>query len=425
MADQDAVQIAIEALKEMHGEKGDGHCFPSDEIWAHYKGELPASGKRPPLVNYLAANGYLAATGRTAKSVSVARKGAPTTEYTFGEKISPESLDMARERTSGAWSYLADPPATSASATLDYPKQRLLHGCPGSGKSYQLAKDAEQAHWVLRTVFHPETRYSDFVGGLRPVSIYRVAEGDAPKYVGADVPGEPYVHYVIQPGPMLKAYHLACANPDKSVVLLIEELSRAVAAHVFGDTLQLLDRLDIPKGSLPQGVSEYEIEPRSDIGAWLLANDVKHEHVRAGRMRFPANLYIWATMNRSDQNARQLDSAFLRRWDKQYLSYLEECAYDDAPVVYGGKTISWGVLRKAINARLQSFEGVPEDKFIGPYFLSQSKLVNAAVLAEDLWGHLWNDVLKSRAPSFFSGAATLAELLQSWDGGNGAPLGDI
>lgn len=229
----------------------------------------------------------------------------------------------------------------------------------------------------------------------------------------------------MQPGPLLKAYHLACENPEKSVVLLIEELSRAVAAHVFGDTLQLLDRLESDKSGIPAGYSEYEIEPRADISAWLGANGIGHMHVRPGRMRLPDNLYIWATMNRSDQNARQLDSAFLRRWDKEYLSYLQTCAYGDAEVQYGGGAVAWEKLRSVINERLKELGGVPEDKFIGPYFLSSAKLKNPGAVAEDLWGYLWNDVLKTRAPTFFPGVTTLAELLNVWDNGQGAPLGDL
>lgn len=428
MVDDKQFGLAVNAVQALFEEKGVGYCFPSDVVWTKFKGPEIESGQKPGVIKRLAAEGYLLGTGRTAKSVSVLRKGAPTTEYTFGPEISRESITAAWEGANSNWSYLEDEPPPAGKLALGFPLQRLLHGCPGSGKSYRLEKESASAHWMIRTVFHPETRYSDFVGGLRPVSIYRVSEdGESPKFVGAaaDVPGEPYVHYVVQPGPMLKAYHLACLHPDKSVVLLIEELSRAVAAHVFGDTLQLLDRLETGQQGIPAGYSEYEIEPRADISAWLGANEIGHKHVRPGRMRLPSNLYIWATMNRSDQNARQLDSAFLRRWDKEYLSYLQDCAYGSTPVRYGGGEVTWTKLRTAINERLKGVGGVPEDKFIGPYFLSVSKLGSASAMAEDLWGYLWNDVLKTRAPSFFPGATTLAELLRAWNNGQGAPLGDL
>ena len=334
----------------------------------------------------------------------------------------------ASEENSNIKEYFEVEPNDHGKLPLSQPLQKILHGCPGSGKSYVLAEDAKDAHFVIRTVFHPETRYSDFVGGLRPESIYRLPQNtdDTPKFEGATtrVPGEPYVQYVVQPGPLLKAYHLACLRPDMSVVLIVEELSRAVAAHVFGDMIQLLDRQE-KEGDEAFGFSEYEIEPRPEIRSWLTFNQILHDKVAPGNMRFPPNLYIWATMNRSDQNARQLDSAFLRRWSKQYLSFREKGAFDDTKVNYGGGVVSWGELRSAINSKLQETEGVPEDKFIGPYFISKRRLIDPDSIYEDLLGYIWNDVLKSRASTFFGGPATFAELKEVWDSGKGSPLGPI
>src|SRR3546814_15005515 len=94
---------------------------------------------------------------------------------------------------------------------------------------------------------------------------------------------------------------------------------------MFGDILQLLDRAE--EGPI-EGYSEYEIEARPDIRSWLLFNEIWNAEVAPGNLRLPPNLYIWATMNRADQNARKLDSAFLRRWDKVYLSYMDTGKHD-------------------------------------------------------------------------------------------------
>src|SRR3546814_4981392 len=71
-------------------------------------------------------------------------------------------------------------------------------------------------------------------------------------------------------------YQVACLHPTKSVVLIIEELSRGVAAHIFGDILQLLDRAE--EGPI-EGYSEYEIEARPDIRSWLLFNEIWNAEV--------------------------------------------------------------------------------------------------------------------------------------------------
>lgn len=425
------------AVVKLFEKNGAGYCFPSDQIWAHYNGPELTSAEKPGRIKGLEKNKFIAATGRITKSVSEARKGSPTKEYTFGEAVSPESLQLAtadsikkpstetRNYDENSSHPLNVTENQNGRFPLEHPLQRLIHGCPGSGKSHLLEVDAAKAHFVIRTVFHPETSYSEFVGSLRPQSIYKIGS-EPQKFVGStiDVPGEPYVQYVVQTGSLLKAYYLACAHPNKSVVLIVEELSRAVAAHVFGDTLQLLDRIE-DVSNKEVGYSTYEIEPRPDISTWLTSNEVWHDHVSLGSMRFPPNLYLWATMNRADQNARQLDSAFLRRWDKHYLSYLIGGANDDAKILYGGASISWKKMREHINNKLKSLDGVPEDKFVGPYMLSARKLGNPRAIYEDLWGYIWNDVLKTRSHLFFDGVKTFADLESAWDNGRGSPIGAI
>jgi len=423
------------AVKKIFKEHGSGYCFPSDLIWEHLEGPQPDGPKKPALIKGLDKDKYIVATGRTTKAVSSLRKGSPTKEYTFGEAISSDSLNRALSSEipqppldevdiiSPDLKFLSQPENSNGQFPLDFPLQCIVHGCPGSGKSYRLAQNAKQAHYVFRTVFHPESSYSDFVGGLRPQSIYRI-EAEKSEYVGStqNVPGEPLVQYVVQPGAFLKAYQVACLHPSKSVVLIIEELSRGVAAHIFGDILQLLDRSE--DGAI-KGYSEYEIEARPDIQSWLLFNEIWNDEVTPGNLRIPPNLYIWATMNRADQNARQLDSAFLRRWDKIYLSYLENGENDGETTLYGGQEVPWGLLRASVNAGLKRIQGISEDKFIGPYMIPKRSLKDANAIYEDLWGYLWNDVLKTRAPSYFEGVSTFAELGQIWQSGAGKPIGEL
>ena len=60
------------------------------------------------------------------------------------------------------------------------PIQKILFGSPGTGKSYQIREIAQQELYLawnehtkslentIKTVFHPEYTYSDFVGKLLP-----------------------------------------------------------------------------------------------------------------------------------------------------------------------------------------------------------------------------------------------------------------
>lgn len=424
---EEEYKLAISAITKFRDSVDAGHRFPPDEVWQYYDGtQLPDSAKKPAITKYLVKEGYIAATGETTKAGSGPRKGSPTTEYTFGLTVCSESVNLI-STTGGPAVFAQNEPKKDGVAKPHNSIQRIIYGCPGSGKSYLLKKDASSAHWATRTVFHPATRYTDFVGGLRPESIYKVEDSSPATYIGSQTPveGEPYVRYVFQPGPMMMAYSMACQHQDKSIVLIIEELSRANAALVFGDMLQLLDRSEYSNDDQFKGVSEYEISPNYEIKNWLLENRIQHSLVSPGCVRFPPNLYIWATMNRSDQNARQVDTAFLRRWKKEYLSYLQPCVYDDLMVSYNGKYLSWGELRRFVNKKLKGIDVIPEDKYIGPYFLTEESLSDPMSICHDLWGYLWHDVLKNKATEYFNGAKTFSEVMDEWREGRGAPIGEI
>ncbi len=140
------------------------------------------------------------------------------------------------------------------------------------------------------------------------------------------------------PGPASNALALAFADPTQNVVLLIEELNRGNAAAIFGELFQLLDRG-------PDGASRYGVELPAEAMQWLRAKGAIDAE---GKVRFPANLYIWATMNSGDQGVFPLDTAFRRRWSYRYLGYSEPCGYAiaDRKVRFAGRDLDWDGLRR-------------------------------------------------------------------------------
>lgn len=308
-------------------------------------------------------------------------------------------------------------PTSSESVGFNFSLQRLIEGSPGSGKSFTLDKDSNLADKVVRTVFHPESGFSDFVGFLSPETAYRV-EDPAPVFTKS-LPGEPVVYYEFSYGPLLEAYILAVMNPEHKIVLIIEELSRAPASLVFGETLQLLDRVrdgEDAAAGVPAGYSRYEIRPKADVQAYLKALDVLPPFTQDGCMRFPSNLYIWATMNRADQNARQLDTAFLRRWNREHISHDSSGVYDERLVSVGGSDMSWGKFRAGLNKLLLD-AGSREDKLIGPYFLPEDKVTDPMAIVDDLFAYVWHDVLREDGGVVFPGVRTFAELRERWFAG--------
>ena len=102
------------------------------------------------------------------------------------------------------------------------------------------------------------------------------------------------------------------------------------------------------------------------------------------------NLYIWATMNSADQGVEVLDTAFKRRWDSEYIGIddaEEKVSSYMVPVGIGSnqRIVSWNDLRKCINTVLSEKCFVPEDKLLGPFFMSKDvlKLANNSDVDRD------------------------------------------
>lgn len=175
---------------------------------------------------------------------------------------------------------------------------------------------------VLRTTFHPDYDYAQFIGCYKPQMI-----------------GEK-VRYSFIPQIFARAYTLAwrlylnCneeSSCESQVYLVIEEINRGNCAQIFGDIFQLLDREE-------NGFSKYSIDADYDFATWLQKESCLKDAVvwkkylscvkmfsqsigESGRvmLSLPPNLNILASMNTSDQSLFPMDSAFKRRFDWEYV----------------------------------------------------------------------------------------------------------
>lgn len=251
------------------------------------------------------------------------------------------------------------------------PKNLIVYGAPGTGKSYYINKLLKDTN-TIRTVFHSETQNSDFVGSLKPVTKM--------------VDGISKVTYEFVAGPFIKAFVAAVTQPNKQIYLIIEEINRANAAAVFGEIFQLLDRD-------AAGRSEYEIQADELLSKYLRDN---LDPAFNGLIYMPSNLNINATMNSSDQGVYPLDSAFKRRWSFKYMPI----DFQDSPkgaVDLDGRRITWDILAKSINEILSThYAYLEEDRFIGPWFLNKNEVHSqfSKAIESKLFTYLWNDVLR-------------------------------
>ncbi len=286
---------------------------------------------------------------------------------------------------------------------LDNPLQQIFYGAPGTGKSHRIKEiirenGIDEKEQVIRTTFHPDSDYSTFVGCYKPImkSVPQtyVVEGKEKPVIDiatSQQSRKDEIVYDYTPQAFVQAYTKAWTT-NKPVILVIEEINRGNCAQIFGDIFQLLDRGD-------DGVSEYEIKPDKALENYLRDyfadfGDVD-EQIRSGKiMKLPANLYIWATMNTSDQSLFPIDSAFKRRWEWKYMPINNHENKGYQIEIGNAKYDWWGFLARinhVINDTTNS-----EDKKLGYFFAkAQGKTIDAEQFVGKVLFYLWNDVFKS------------------------------
>ena len=279
--------------------------------------------------------------------------------------------------------------------------QQIYYGAPGTGKSHRIKKQLEELNVpkgnIFRTTFHPDSDYSSFVGAYKPTmkKQYRYDGKVKAKYyedddlAGAkrdDVIIDKVIQYDFVPQTFIKAYTQAYKKPNENVYLIIEEINRGNCAQIFGDLFQLLDRDD-------NGMSEYPIKADSDLKMYLEGELGKnHDGIKDGELCLPSNLYIWATMNTSDQSLFPIDSAFKRRWDWEY----EPIKYENSKweIEIDGNMYSWTSFQEKVNNRI--FEATnSEDKMLGDFFVKpNNNVISEKQFINKVLFYLWNDVCK-------------------------------
>ncbi|MGR5321156.1 McrB family protein [Vibrio sp. DNB22_19_1] len=252
---------------------------------------------------------------------------------------------------------------------------KIYYGAPGTGKSYSLEQGLDESQ-LIRTVFHPDTQYSDFVGCLKPVM-----EGGS-------------VTYQFRAGPFTEALIKAVNDPLNSYNLVIEEINRAAAAAVFGEIFQLLDREE-------DGSSSYAIDI-SDPDLLNYLNSHTSSAFSSKKIKLPSNLSLLATMNSSDQAVMPMDTAFKRRWEFEYLRIdYSKASRGELTIRINGVNdvescvVPWADFARIINDILIS-ERIAEDRLLGHRFISENELKAGAdhVLKGKLFMYLWDDVLR-------------------------------
>lgn len=286
----------------------------------------------------------------------------------------------------------------------DRPHQIIFYGAPGTGKSHKIKEQLECVPKgnIFRTTFHPDSDYSTFVGAYKPTRgkrpLYGLFGDKTIRLHDKEDLDEDTITYEFIPQAFLNAYMQAYRKPDEEVYLIIEEINRGNCAQIFGDLFQLLDRDE-------NGVSEYPIKADTDLKAFLeeeLGED--SDAIKDGELCLPSNLYIYATMNTSDQSLFPIDSAFKRRWDWEY----EPIKYKNTDWVIDieGEKYYWTSFQKEVNQKILNNTN-SEDKMLGDYFVNpKDRIITEKILLNKILFYLWNDVCKDGEGDIFKTSET-------------------
>ncbi len=309
--------------------------------------------------------------------------------------------------------FVSFAPNVSVQASTDSPNrkngilQQIFYGAPGTGKSHTIEEETKEED-VIRITFHPDTDYSTFVGAYKPTTALLPIcdELGQPMKIGTTTLHKEQIVYEFVAQSFLQAYVNAWKKYDEGdkQFLVIEEINRGNCAQIFGDLFQLLDRNDYGfsdypikadadmKRQLQKAFAGLVIAQKDKINAMYEGKDIVSQVLNGDILLLPNNLYIWATMNTSDQSLFPIDSAFKRRWDWTYMPISD--AEKNWIIEVDGNNYDWWLFLEKINEKIGSTTN-SEDKKLGYFFCkAQDGIISAKTFVGKVIFYLWNDVFK-------------------------------
>lgn len=276
------------------------------------------------------------------------------------------------------WSYFYDSKAISSDLTQNIStkllasKNIILHGAPGTGKTYlskavaanligtdlERLNSSEQFAFVQ---FHPSYDYTDFVEGLRPL-------------LGKDSE----LKLILQPGIFEKFAKKASEHLNKKYVFIIDEINRGEISKILGELFFALD----PgyRGIKGAVKTQYDNLHNTD--------DLKNVDTSAFMNPFyiPSNLYLIGTMNDIDRSVDNFDFATRRRF-----RFIKIKPTDSISMLNSLKSDEIEKAKQkllSLNDQITKIDNLSEDYQIGPsYFLNLADL-------DYNYETLWSDYLE-------------------------------
>lgn len=260
--------------------------------------------------------------------------------------------------------------------TDDEARNVIYYGAPGTGKSHTIEdKTKDICLNCIRTTFHPESDYASFVGAYKPAK-----------------DKEDKITYEFSAQAFARIYVKAWNNLEEKYCLIIEEINRGNCAQIFGDIFQLLDRDE-------EGFSKYKINIDTDFARYIQEKITFQDYINYvgdfNTIFLPPNLYIYASMNTSDQSLFPMDSAFKRRWDWVYIPINLEDASQFIIRVDDNTKFKWSEFLEKINKEIYRIT-LSEDKQLGNRFVKadKNKEITFDQFRSKVMFYLWDEIFK-------------------------------
>lgn len=331
--------------------------------------------------------------------------------------------------------------------------QVILHGAPGTGKTYtakEVARDiTHDENKIVSIEFHPGYDYSDFIIGLKPI----IVSSDKGKAVSFEWKPGLFKKWADEARKALDEYARDYEGKDKfnppKFVLIIDEINRANLSDVFGEVFSSMERgyrYRIERNLNGSVKFEYEEEnngrPRIDSrGNPILKRDadgkpipvvMAHKIVtlpgtipdsdKPQTLVVPENLYIIGTMNDIDRSVETIDFALRRRFvwkeiaaDDSKCAILEKCS--------GGKRVFesrdyWKLSNAmdALNEAIENVEWLNRSYELGAAYFANLDLYrsNSGRYPKEAYESLWNNHLAPILKEYLRGKDTNDEIFKSF-----------